>query len=111
MYVFQFGTYAATLLKNPGLACFTSVRFKLEMTPEQKKKSYCKKCNIFRWDGVYHCPYCDVCIEDFDHHCPWSSKCISKGNMVPFWLLVASTFLLIFYLMAMTMYMVNSWEE
>ena len=107
----QLGSYMMTFLKNPGLASFTKVTFKRKLNDVEKRRAWCKTCKIIRWEGVEHCEDCDVCIEDYDHHCPWTSKCIGGGNLCWFYMFLASTLGLFFYLMFTTMILIASNEE
>lgn len=93
----HFGCYFWVFLKNPGLAVFSGLRAPANISWQQKRKYYCKRCKLVRWVGVEHCYDCDVCIEDLDHHCPWTTKCVGKDNLYWFYGFVFTTLFLLFY--------------
>lgn len=59
--------------------------------------SYCNICDVYTRPGTEHCKDCEVCIVEYDHHCPWTSKCIGKGNLMFFYMFLASLLVCFIY--------------
>jgi len=114
-YIVLFGhlaAYAATALLNPGIAgqdvAYTQVDSEegpVEGGPNAERMRrglYCQKCGVKRAPKTYHCVDCDLCIEDYDHHCPWTGKCIGGGNIIPFYVFVTLTPIVMVYAFVLT---------
>ena len=56
-------------------------------------ESFCKVCNMMRWDHSHHCGSCNRCCYKFEHHCVWLNNCIGVNN---YWLFIADTFCMLF---------------
>eukprot|EP00826_Nyctotherus_ovalis_P043094 TRINITY_DN4508_c0_g2_i2.p1 TRINITY_DN4508_c0_g2~~TRINITY_DN4508_c0_g2_i2.p1 ORF type:complete len:149 (+),score=35.28 TRINITY_DN4508_c0_g2_i2:388-834(+) len=108
----QLLSYTATALINPGMPRPKPVaRSRLEAI-KGDGMLYCKTCNVEREAGrnVAHCSDCDVCVEGFDHHCPWTGKCIGRRNVVPFYVFLVTTAILIYYIMFSSIFCLYSFN-
>ena len=89
VYGFSLGMYLVMFFKNPGIIP-QKRNANLEMDVEAKRNYSCLKCLSLKNQNAYHCEDCDVCIEEYDHHCVWVGKCVGKGNLIAFYVFVAS---------------------
>jgi hypothetical protein len=92
-------SYLLVALKNPGVEVpQASIREGLGRTRYNiGDHSLCRRCGYYVSSSSVHCVVCDVCIEGYDHHCPWTSKCIGKGNVIPFYIFLIMTPILLLY--------------
>ncbi len=102
------GSFGATATLNPGIPDRNLQKYSPEYVESLSKSNslgYCSRCKIIRRPGsdTQHCADCDVCVEGYDHHCPWTGKCIGKGNSRYFYTFLASTFILLFFMMGATL--------
>jgi hypothetical protein len=104
IYITHFVSYTLAAFKNPGIP--SNNYYKDYLSDPQKnndKYDICSVCesltNVQAMKITYHCYCCDICIEDYDHHCPWTSKCVGGGNLLPFYVFVASTLFYVLYLL------------
>ncbi|KAG5521398.1 hypothetical protein RHGRI_033835 [Rhododendron griersonianum] len=56
---------------------------------------YCSLCEVEVFKNSKHCRVCDKCVDNFDHHCRWLNNCIGKRNYRQFFILMASSLLLL----------------
>ncbi|KAL4494597.1 hypothetical protein ABPG72_004499 [Tetrahymena utriculariae] len=100
-------SYLYTALANPGIAhkndeATKNIKKIENLSYQQIEQMTCKKCDILKDQLTEHCDSCDVCVRGYDHHCPWSSKCIAKGNIKPFNVFIAMTFIYMTYAVVVT---------
>ncbi|PFH31308.1 DHHC zinc finger domain-containing protein [Besnoitia besnoiti] len=50
------------------------------MGDENKRRRYCKVCNVWKPDRTHHCSACGRCVLNMDHHCPWINNCVGFYN-------------------------------
>ncbi|CAG9319376.1 unnamed protein product [Blepharisma stoltei] len=81
-------SYLMTALKNPGIVV-NDTQEEIELG-KAENKSFCRVCHVMTAKGTEHCEDCGLCCEGYDHHCPLSGKCIGKGNIIWFYLFLAS---------------------
>ncbi|CAL9753052.1 unnamed protein product [Musa acuminata subsp. burmannicoides] len=56
---------------------------------------YCSLCDVEVLKYSKHCRVCDKCVDGFDHHCRWINNCIGRKNYKRFFILMASSLLLL----------------
>ena len=106
IYLIQFTSYLLTVLINQG---YPSKNKNNDIINNHTSRvvAICSVCKLENEMGnkIVHCYECDICVEGsnnlkigFDHHCPWTSKCIGKGNIKYFYLFLAMTLVLFFYM-------------
>mmetsp|Transcript_792 Transcript_792/g.781 ORF Transcript_792/g.781 Transcript_792/m.781 type:complete len:126 (+) Transcript_792:170-547(+) len=47
---------------------------------ENKRRRYCKMCNVWKPERTHHCSICNRCNLNMDHHCPWINNCVGFYN-------------------------------
>mmetsp|Transcript_34063 Transcript_34063/g.30831 ORF Transcript_34063/g.30831 Transcript_34063/m.30831 type:complete len:170 (+) Transcript_34063:192-701(+) len=99
--IVQFVCYSMVALKNPGIASALNPDDP-EISRFEGHRDFCATCRIVRDKDTAHCYDCNVCISGYDHHCPWTGKCIGKGNLIPFYVFLCSTFGYIIFMMAIS---------
>ncbi|XP_058515894.1 palmitoyltransferase ZDHHC20-like [Ochotona princeps] len=50
------------------------------MGDENKRRRYCKVCDVWKPDRTHHCSACGRCVLNMDHHCPWINNCVGFYN-------------------------------
>lgn len=62
-------------MKDPGVV------YELpEASRDQKHRSRCHICKIYRVRRSHHCSKCGKCSQRMDHHCYWVRNCIGLSN-------------------------------
>ena len=98
--ILQLLSHAATALINPGMPTAKPITRERLETIKNNRRLYCAICKIeiVPEKKIVHCEDCDVCVEGFDHHCPWTGKCIGRRNIIPFYIFLIVTGILIYYI-------------
>ena len=67
------------------------------ISPRQRVRKFCRRCNAFKPARAHHCSICKRCIIKMDHHCPWVNNCVGIGNHKLFLLFIFYIFLMCTY--------------
>ena len=110
--IIQLFSYLITSIINPGLP---KSKYQYYATNTHKGNyTQCQRCNLWinASKKTLHCNECNCCVEGYDHHCPWTTKCVGSKNILLFYIMVVSVFILIAYfffsLLMMTIYISNN---
>ncbi|URE03787.1 DHHC palmitoyltransferase [Musa troglodytarum] len=95
-------TWMAVILSCCGLSFMCNWCHSHEQSSEQQLSEegmfYCSLCEVLKYSK--HCRVCDKCVDGFDHHCRWINNCIGRKNYRRFFILMASSLLLVSMLCA-----------
>ncbi|CAD5171294.1 unnamed protein product [Musa acuminata subsp. malaccensis] len=92
-------TWMAAFLSCCGMSFICNWCHSHEQSSEQQLSEegmfYCSLCDVEVLKYSKHCRVCDKCVDGFDHHCRWINNCIGRKNYKRFFILMASSLLLL----------------
>ncbi|CBZ56291.1 hypothetical protein NCLIV_067160 [Neospora caninum Liverpool] len=76
-FVLLLGAFLKAVCTDPGRV---PANWGFYMGDENKRRRYCKVCNVWKPDRTHHCSACGRCVLNMDHHCPWINNCVGFYN-------------------------------